>query len=384
MPPRTCEGIRSAPHGPGVRGVTDELGRNEPIPSTIPARIESLDQFRGYTVVGMLLVNFLGGYQVVPAILKHHNTYCSYADTIMPQFFFAVGFAYRLTFLRRVSTIGMRPATVAVIRRNLGLILLGFVLYHLDGGFKTWEEARRNGLIGFAATAFQRSVFQTLVHIALASLWVLPVIAAGPATRLAYLAATSGLHLWISHRFYFEWAWNRPVIDGGPAGFLSWSIPLLVGSLAYDVVSRGGRSVSRRLFVWSIALMAPGYGLSRIAGPGVPWPFLAPDGPVSMWSMSQRTGSVFYMAFSAGFSLAIYALFVAMCDERRFRSTTFRAFGRNALAAYILHELVATAVKPYFPGDSPAWFVAAGFMAYFTINSIFIRGLERDRIFLRL
>ncbi len=67
-------------------------------------RIVSLDQFRGYTVAGMLLVNFLGGYQAVPAILKHHNTYCSYADTIMPQFFFAVGFAYRLTFLRRVGS----------------------------------------------------------------------------------------------------------------------------------------------------------------------------------------------------------------------------------------------------------------------------------------
>ena len=51
-------------------------------------RIASLDQFRGYTVAGMLLVNFLGGYQAVPAVLKHHNTYCSYADTIMPQFFF--------------------------------------------------------------------------------------------------------------------------------------------------------------------------------------------------------------------------------------------------------------------------------------------------------
>ena len=55
-------------------------------------RIASLDQFRGYTVVGMLLVNFLGGYKAVPALLKHHNTYCSYADTIMPQFLFAVGF----------------------------------------------------------------------------------------------------------------------------------------------------------------------------------------------------------------------------------------------------------------------------------------------------
>ena len=69
-----------------------------------PRRIVSLDQFRGYTVVGMLFVNFLGGFVVVPAVFKHHNTYCSYADTIMPQFFFAVGFAFRLTFLRRLAT----------------------------------------------------------------------------------------------------------------------------------------------------------------------------------------------------------------------------------------------------------------------------------------
>jgi predicted acyltransferase len=32
-------------------------------------RIVSLDQFRGYTVAGMLLVNFLGGYRAVPAVL---------------------------------------------------------------------------------------------------------------------------------------------------------------------------------------------------------------------------------------------------------------------------------------------------------------------------
>jgi hypothetical protein len=30
-------------------------------------RIASLDQFRGYTVAGILLVNFLGGFAVVPA-----------------------------------------------------------------------------------------------------------------------------------------------------------------------------------------------------------------------------------------------------------------------------------------------------------------------------
>src|SRR5213592_4752362 len=103
-------------------------------------RIDSLDQFRGYTVVGMLLVNFLRSYDAVPAILKHHNTYCSYADTIMPQFFFAVGFAYRLTVLRRLATAGAGAAIRAVLQRNAGLILLGFVIYHLDGKVSSWNE----------------------------------------------------------------------------------------------------------------------------------------------------------------------------------------------------------------------------------------------------
>jgi uncharacterized membrane protein YeiB len=47
-------------------------------------RIVSLDQFRGYTLLGMFFVNFCGRFEVIPAVFKHHNTYCSYADTIMP------------------------------------------------------------------------------------------------------------------------------------------------------------------------------------------------------------------------------------------------------------------------------------------------------------
>jgi hypothetical protein len=213
-------------------------------------RIVSLDQFRGYTVAAMLLVNFLGGNTVVPAILEHHNTYCSYADTIMPQCFVAVGFAYRLTCLRRLRDAGPRTAIAVVVRRNLGLIVLGLVLYHLDGGVKTWAELTTLGPVGFARTAFQRLPFQTLVHIALASLWVLPVIAARPWVRVGYVALSAGLHLGLSRWFYFDWAWTRPVIDGGPLRFLSWSVPLLVGSLAYDAVHRGDEGLLRRLVPW--------------------------------------------------------------------------------------------------------------------------------------
>jgi predicted acyltransferase len=357
------------------------------VPSKKPAeRIPSLDQFRGYTVVGMLLVNFLAGYAAVPAVLKHHNTYCSYADTIMPQFFFAVGFAYRLTFLRRLETLGAFGASTAVLRRNLGLVLVGFVLYHLDGGAKTWEELKALGFAGFASSAFQRTIFQTLVHIALASVWVLPVIAAGKLARVAFLVASACLHLWLSHRFYFEWVWNRPGIDGGPLGFLSWSIPLLAGSLAYDVVARGGPGVIRRLVDSALFLMALGYGLSCLDGSIAAPPFVPPSGHVKLWTMSQRAGSVSYMTFSAGFSLAVYSLFVLCCDRETggFRLSLFRTFGRNALAAYILHGLVDEAVKPYVPKDAPGWYIALGFLVYFGINVLFMRNLEKHGLLLKL
>ena len=96
---------------------------------------------------------------------------------------------------------------------------------------------QRLGVKGFFAQAFSRELFQTLVHIALASLWIMPVIAAGTMTRVTFLIASAALHLALSKWFYFDHAWNRPVIDGGPLGFLSWSIPMLVGSLAYDAVA---------------------------------------------------------------------------------------------------------------------------------------------------
>lgn len=349
------------------------------------ARIASLDQFRGYTVAGMLLVNFIGGFLVTPAVLKHHNSYCSYADTIMPQFFFAVGFAYRLTFLRRRQTLGVWKASAAVVQRALALILIGFVLYHLDGSVSSWQELKARGIRGFLTSAFQREIFQTLVHIALTTIWILPVIASRPLVRIGFLVASAALHVWLSSWFYYEWVWNRPGIDGGPLGFLTWTIPTLVGSLAYDVVisSPAARSAIQ-LVSWSIVWMGLGYGLSCLGGFPAASPFCPPTRPVDLWTMSQRAGSVSYLTFASGFSLAVYALFVVTCDLGSVSVGLFRTFGRNALAAYVLHGMVASAVKPYVPKDAPVWYVAGGFGLYFLVTYLLVRGLEKEGIYLRL
>lgn len=90
-------------------------------PAPPSGRIVSMDQFRGYTVVGMIVVNFVGGLNAVHDILKHHNVYFSYADTIMPSFMFAAGFSYRLTMTRRRAQTGLGPAYGRAVMRRVGL-----------------------------------------------------------------------------------------------------------------------------------------------------------------------------------------------------------------------------------------------------------------------
>ncbi len=357
-------------------------------------RINSLDQFRGYTVTGMFLVNFLGAYTVMPLLLKHKNNFCSYADTIMPQFFFAVGMAYRLTYLRRRDRDGVWRARGMLIQRCLGLLLLGLVIYGVDVQVQTWTELEALGWRGFLTQAFERSYFQTLVHIAITSLWVLPVIASGIGTRICYALFSACLHVALSKAGYYDWVMQRPGIDGGPLGFLTWTIPLLFGSLAYDVVvDHRPWAAAWRLLLAGSSLCVVGYLLSCIGqiSPGVPaeqWlvaaPFVPPSTTSDLWTMSQRAGSVSYQTFAAGFAGVIYAGFVVLSDRWRFQLPLFTTLGTNALAAYLIHGLVEQRIGQFTPTDTPLWYVLTMFGVFFAITWFLVRYLERNQIYLRL
>jgi predicted acyltransferase len=366
----------------------------EPKPAPAP-RVASLDQFRGYTVAGMLLVNYMGRFAETPAILDHHNTYCSYADTIMPKFFVAVGCAYRLTFMKRLAAGGMGSAVAHALRRNLGLFLLAVVFYGLDGEVKKWDDLVELGLIGVLRQGFQREPFQTLALIAMTSVWVLPVIGRSVRAQLLYAAGSAVLYVVLSKLFYFDWAWNRPVIDGGPLSFLSWTTPLLAGSVAFDWISkRGSRGALMPLFVGGAVLMAIGYGVSCVGGVGTAGgsygvglaaaPFTPPEIPVNLWTMSQRTGSVSYLTFAAGFGLAVLGLFVVLCDLMGMRVGVFRTFGSNALITYIAHMLVFGTFRAYAPSDSPLLYAAIVSFLSGWVTYVFIRHLEKTGCFVRL
>ena len=344
-----------------------------------PPRLLSLDQFRGFTVASMFLVNFIGGYDAAHPILGHHNTWCSFADTVMPGFFFAAGMALRLVILRETEKHGRAAALRRGVKRGLLLMALGFLWYGTRG-IGPWAEADGWSFV----RAFLTSPFEALTSIGLTSLWVLPVIGGSARARVFWMLGSAAAHLGLSGWFWYSMLHEWRVTDGGPLGFLTWTTPLLAGSLAFDAVRAPGSF--RRLLGGGAVMMAAGYALACLTAGGAVAapPFVPPWHPADMWTMSQRAGSASYLTFSAGFSLVVYAFFHWWSDGRGKSLTLFTDLGRNALAGYLLHEMVGHIVDPLGPRDSPLWWAVALSAAGMALSWRLVRLLNARGLYLRL
>jgi predicted acyltransferase len=401
-----------------------------------------MDQFRGYTVAGMFVVNFLSGLQAIPAVLAHHNTYFSYADSIFPSFLFAVGFSYRLTILRRLERAGWSSACWTYFKRSAALVLVSLVIYGYGDSFPSWGEVTGEYLRGFLARFLKAGVWEVLAIIGVTQILIMPVVAARPAVRAAAIVCCVVAHTLLSYSFNFEFVYGRPnwmddywgaagkrAWDGGFFGLLSWAVPMLAGTLAYDIVAgRVAWAAARRLALWGAVLMAIGYALScltrlydvppgtnvtdPIAGSPV-WPpmdrlegwnlqrFLAEPGSLlaeppfvqpppwqvrqhNYWMMGKRAATASFVLFSSGFAFAAYALFVGLCDIGGFSLGMFRTFGQNPLAAYAIHAMVRQNLKPIVPHDAPLWYCTVGMMCLMGVVYLLVRHLEKHDIYVRL
>ena len=275
------------------------------------------------------------------------------------------------------------------------------------------------------------------MHIAVTSLWLLPVVHTKASIRIYWMIGSAIAHVLLSYWFNFVWCNTNPNgIDGGPLGFLTWTVPAIVGTLACDVFvqprSQVGAFAMLKVFFWSLVLMGLGYVMScgtrlydvpeaqveelkgkKLAVDPV-WPtqtrinakremveqtkegitawlaeppFVKPPGEDlrkwNYWMMSQRGGTLSYPLFAAGFSLLVYLFFFIACDLFGLQLSFFKTFGTNALIAYVLHSMVGDAVQPFFPKDSPAWYAISGLVLFFAITWLFVRHLEKQGVYLR-
>jgi len=405
---------------------------SETIPAPRP-RLASLDQFRGYTVAGMLLVNFLGGYAICPRILQHTNDFCSYADTIMPQFLFAAGFAMQLG-AARLALADRATRWKRIARRFIGLSLVAIIWYSFGDWDGIWPQLQSEGLMATLAVVTKRTWFQTLLHISVTSLWITPVVGRSIPIRVAWAAGSGLLHIWLSWWFNFDWVnganGGHSGIDGGPLGFLTWSVTAITGTVACDIVRSGASGIVRRLVIWGVLIAGVAYGLSSLTtlynipvrepqgaalpewyGPtdsklaidpvvpspqrlqSVQWtwpepPFVAPPGKEvrqwNYWMMSQRAGTLTYCLFAAGISLIVLAFFYWFSDVCGQQVGVFRTFGTNALAAYIFHDIAGWIIDPFVTRDSPATEVLLAFAAFFCLVYGACRILEWKKWYVRM
>lgn len=100
-----------------------------------PARLASLDLFRGLTVAGMLLVNNPGpGGTYAP--LEHASETPAWhgwtpTDLVFPFFLFIMGVAIPFSFAKRGATDSKRDLFLHILARGVSLFLLGDFLYAL-------------------------------------------------------------------------------------------------------------------------------------------------------------------------------------------------------------------------------------------------------------
>ena len=339
------------------------------MPATAPARLVSLDVFRGLTVAAMLLVNNPGDWGHIYAPLAHAAWHgCTLADLIFPFFLFIVGVSivYALSGVR--TELARRPAAQwGVLRRTLTLAALGlFASTWLDWD---WATLRLPGVLmrialvfGACGLVFLHTSWRTQLALAVALLLgyavllqAVPVPGFGPAN----LEPATNLGAWLDRTVLGEahlWKESRTWDPEGLLGTLPAIGTGLLGLLAGQWLRQTSFSAGRRV----AGLLLGGVALAAL---GLLWNRLLPINK-SLWTSS-------YVLFTAGLALLALGSLYWLCDVRGWRRglAVWRAFGVNALAAFFGSILLARTLNRVHVAEEISlkdWLYGHGIAPFFT------------------
>jgi len=365
----------------------------------------SLDVLRGGTVALMIVVNNAGDGAVSYPQLRHSVwNGCTLTDLVFPMFLFVVGASIALALRSRIAAGASRGGVVRkILQRSLLILILGLVLNALP--LLKLGEVRYFGVLQRIAVCYALGSLLYLyggvrwscaaLIASLASYWwlLLHVRVPGygiPGVDIGILDPHGNLAAWLDRRLVPPaHLYHQGFYD--PEGVLS-TIPALATTLA-GVLAGCWLQTSRTAKIKAAALTLAGLALC-IAGLG--WSHWLP--------FNKRLWTDSYVLWTGGVSLAVLGLLFWAIDgpwQSRRGLLPWRIFGTNALAAYILSEVLAVllSVVPVPGGGNlqrwlfhllPSWLGPPPFVSM--VYSILFAGLcllpiaelYRRRIFLKL
>jgi len=322
--------------------------------TTSPARVISLDVFRGITIAAMILVNDPGSWSHIYPPLEHAEwNGWTPTDLIFPAFLFIVGVSMTLSFASRASR-GMSRGALAIhiVRRSalifaIGLFLNGFPHFHLDtirimgvlqriavcylfaGILYLLIARRKGGADGNARARSSAAAIAGIAAILLAGYWAVLKFAPVPGYGAGHLGKDDNLGAYIDRALLGGHLWSQSV-TWDPEGILS-TFPaiasLLIGILAGEWLrsDRRGTRKAAGLAAAGIVLLLTGL-------------LLDPYFPINknLWTST-------FVVFTGGCAMLALAACYWAVDLRGWRkwAAPFLVFGRNAILAYALAALVS-------------------------------------------
>ncbi len=298
-------------------------------------RLSSLDAFRGYTVAAMIMVNFPGSEASVFFTLKHTIwNGLSFTDQVAPYFLFIIGVSIHLAYWGRSS--GEKPALYRkIIFRALKIYAIGMFLNAMPAF--NMNELRWTGTLHRIALVFLICAFLELNSGWKGQLGLLMVLLLGywmamtliPTPGLGHVALEPGQNLaaWVDSKYLPGKMWQG---TWDPEGILT-TIPTVATCILGMLVGRLIRTempLKDRL----LYLFSTGVGLAIMGY------FLGLAFPVNenLWTSS-------FVLVTGGFACLIFGVFSFLIDvlKRDNWAQPGIIFGKNAIAAYVLGDLLS-------------------------------------------
>jgi predicted acyltransferase len=365
-----------------------------------PERLVSLDVFRGFTLLAMVLVNSHPGKPYPPLAHAAWNGWM-FTDLIFPFFIFIAGVAIPYSFANRLGRgLSRRSLLWHILRRSMllfgiGLFLNGFPKFDLS----TW---RIMGILQrIAICYFLASVIFVILRLRPKSIaWLSGIILALYFILLKFIpvpGSGAGVlepvgnwgnfidqHLLAGHMQHGSWE-GKSLLGSFPA-LVTMLMGLLTGLYLREVKPALER-LSHLYFFGSLAMAA-----------GACWSLWFPINQ-GLWSSS-------LVLFMGGMAILFLATCYFLVDFKKMRRGTlpFLVFGLNSIAVWVFSQLgmkTLMAIPAAGPGGTPSNLWAAGgdylaqclgplngSLAFAIVYDLFWLGvmyvLYRRRIFIKL